>query len=336
MSRDPESEPDEEEQSEPLCEGGEEGDEGLEVDSPLGPGGLGPEGLDVGSLDPEEALDSSDLDSDLDDLDDGDDGDDEDEEPEGEGEQAEGQAPKQPAKSKKKRDEDDEPPGPDIPAPPKKKLREAFAWAFQNEDISADLLDLFTEHAHLLLEANRKVFLTTVLDPKELAAKEYLDSWRVTQMMSLMGRSVVDLGCGPGFPGLPIAMSEKHTKVTLIEANEKKAAFVSDCIEKLGIKNATAHFGRTEEYLTTTRCDVVVARAISSVRENVRTLRKVRHSLKDYVMLKGASWSREVRAGEREAERLGFTLDTVWEHELPDGMGKRAILIYRAPGGQGL
>ncbi len=76
-------------------------------------------------------------------------------------------------------------------------------------------------------------------------------------------------------------------------------------------------------------------REMSSVRENVRLLRKVRHSLYDLVMLKGASWSREVRAGEREAERLGFRLDTILEHELPDEMGKRAALVYRAPGGQG-
>jgi hypothetical protein len=64
-------------------------------------------------------------------------------------------------------------------------------------------------------------------------------------------------------------------------------------------------------------------------------LRKVRHSHKDLVMLKGPSWSREVRAGEREAERLGFKLDTVMEHELPAEMGKRAVLVYRAPGGHG-
>ena len=65
----------------------------------------------------------------------------------------------------------------------------------------------------------------------------------------------------------------------------------------------------------------------------MRLLRKVRHSLRDLVMMKGPSWSREVRAGEREAERLGFRLDTVWEHELPGELGGRAVLVYRAPGG---
>ena len=53
-------------------------------------------------------------------------------------------------------------------------------------------------------------------------------------------------------------------------------------------------------------------------------------------MLKGNSWGREVRAAEREAERLGFKLDTVSEHELPEEMGARAIVVYRAPGGDGM
>jgi len=53
------------------------------------------------------------------------------------------------------------------------------------------------------------------------------------------------------------------------------------------------------------------------------------------VLWKGPSWSREVRAGEREAERLGFKLDTVFEYTLPEELGKRAIIVYRAPGAQG-
>jgi 16S rRNA (guanine527-N7)-methyltransferase len=279
---------------------------------------------DGAELDPDELIDSDDLEDALE----GDE--DSDEESEDESDE---DAPK---KSSKKKPDEEDPPGPDVPAPPKKKLRAAMEWAFQNETIAPELLDKFAEHAHMLLEANRQVEMTSVLDPKEVAAKLYLDSWRVTQMMSLLGRSVVDLGSGAGFPGLPIALEEVHTRVTLADLSEKKAAFLAECIEKLGVKNAKVHFGKAEELLATERCDVVVVRALSSVRENVRTLRKVRQSLKDLVMLKGASWSREVRAGEREAERLGFTLDTVWEHELPDDMGKRAILIYRAPGGQGL
>jgi 16S rRNA (guanine527-N7)-methyltransferase len=235
-----------------------------------------------------------------------------------------------------KKVEEEEPPGPDVPAPSLKVLRTAMAWAFDGEDVEDSLLDAYAEHARLLLDYNRKVNLTAILDPKEVAAKHYLDSWRLSQYMSLLGRRVLDLGSGGGFPGLPLALAEPNASVCLVESSSKKAAFLQGCVSALGIKNCSVYDGRCEELLVTERCDIVLARAVSSVRENVRTLRKVRHSLKEYVMLKGASWSREVRAGEREAERLGFHLNTVFEHELPGEMGKRGILVYRAPGGHGL
>jgi 16S rRNA (guanine527-N7)-methyltransferase len=217
-----------------------------------------------------------------------------------------------------------------------KELRKALEWAFGGEDAEPELLDRFARHARLLLEAAREMNLTKFIDPKEVAAKHYLDSWRSTRLLPLLGKSLVDIGSGAGFPGLPIAMSEIHTRVILIESKPSKAAFLQRVVDELKIKNVTVIADRAEEYLARNRHDVGIMRAISSVRENVRLLRKVRHSIKDLVMLKGASWSREVRAGERESERLGFRLDTVWEHELPDGLGKRAVLVYAAPGGQGM
>ncbi|MEO0649212.1 MAG: 16S rRNA (guanine(527)-N(7))-methyltransferase RsmG [Planctomycetota bacterium] len=231
--------------------------------------------------------------------------------------------------------EEDEKPDPAlaaIPLPSLDELTEAMEWAFSNEEVLPGVLERYAEHALCVLEGNRELNLTAIVDPKEVAVKHYLDSWRATRLLPLMGRSVLDLGCGAGFPGMPTALCEDMTKVTLLDARRKKADFVAKTIERMGVKNAKAEWGRGEEYLVKARHDVVFMRALSSVRENVRLLRKVRHSIHDVVMFKGPSWSREVRAAEREAERLGFQLDTVWEHELPGEMGGRAILIYRAPG----
>ena len=214
-------------------------------------------------------------------------------------------------------------------------LRAAMGWAFENEDAPPELLDAYARHAGMVLAGNREMNLSSIVDPREVAAKHYLDSWRATRLIPLLGRSLLDLGTGAGFPGLPVALAEDMARVHLVDFTPKRIEFLQRCIDELGIKNATAECIRAEEYLARNEVDIVFVRAVSSVRENVRLLRKVRHSHKDLVMLRGPSWSREARAGEREAERLGFRLDTVWEHELPEGMGKRAILVYRAPGGAG-
>ena len=233
-------------------------------------------------------------------------------------------------------EEEEEIAHPDTPVPSFDEMRAALAWAFENEeDVEGGVLDTYAKHALLMLEKNRVMNLTAILDPREVAAKHYLDSWRINRLVPLMARKVVDLGTGAGFPGLPLAVAEPNLSMTLIDSTAKKIAYLEECVQTLGLKNVHTAAERAEVWLATNRVDVVLVRFVSSVRENVRTLRKVRHSLKDLVMLKGGSWSREVRAAEREAERLGFKLDTVWEHELPDGMGSRAILVYRAPGGDG-
>lgn len=224
---------------------------------------------------------------------------------------------------------------PDTPVPSLDELRGALAWAFTGEEVEGSVLDLFARHARLMLETNRVLNLTAVIDAKEVAAKHYLDSWRVTRLVPLYGKTVLDLGSGAGFPGLPVAIGEREARVVLLDSTQKRVNFLQQAITELGLKNVTAVWDRAEEHLARNNYGVVLVRAVSSVRENVRLLRKVRHSHKDLVMLKGPSWSREVRAGEREAERLGFKLDTVWEHKLPGEMGDRAILVYRAPGGHG-
>lgn len=307
------------------------GDDDLEFEDLEG--GLAPGELDESALSLDDDLED-DLEDDDDDLD-GEDGDDDD----GDDDDGEEKPKKKKSKSKKRKgsDEDEEVEHPNTPVPTPKKMRSALDKAFAGQEgVDDRLLDLMTQHAIALLETNRVMNLTAILDPKEIAVKHFLDSWRVTRMVPLVARRILDLGSGGGFPGLPIAMAEPDCSMILCESIGKKAKFLEELVAKLGVKNVRVVHARAEEFLATERVDMVLVRAVSSVRENVRTLRKVRHSVKDVVMLKGNSWGREVRAAEREAERLGFKLDTVHEHELPEEMGARAVVVYRAPGGDGL
>lgn len=281
--------------------------------------------------------DELDVDEDDEDEDDDDGSDEDDDSSDDESDDAPVKKKKSKSKKRKGSDEDEEIEHPNTPIPTRKKMRAALDKAFAGQDdIDDRLLNLFTDHAIALLEANRLMNLTSIIDPAEIAVKHYLDCWRVTRMIPLVARRILDLGSGGGFPGLPVAMAEPDCSMILCESIGKKAEFLQEVVKKLGLKNVRVVHMRAEDYLATERVDLVLIRAVSSVRENVRTLRKVRHSVKDVVMLKGNSWGREVRAAEREAERLGFKLDTVMEHELPEEMGKRALVVYRAPGGDGL
>ena len=222
-----------------------------------------------------------------------------------------------------------------VPMPSFDEVRSAMDWAFEVEDVEESLLDKFADHATMVLEGNRQLNLSSIVDPREMAAKHYLDSWRAAQFLPIFGRTLLDLGCGAGFPSVPMALAEEETKFIAVDSRKKRIEFVTESTEALGLANIEPVWARGEEFLLTRKVHIVITRDLSSVRENVRLLRKVRQSMHFLVFLKGKSWSRELKAGEREAERLGFRFDTVWEHELPGEMGPRALLIYRAPGGAG-
>jgi 16S rRNA (guanine(527)-N(7))-methyltransferase RsmG len=164
----------------------------------------------------------------------------------------------------------------DTPVPSLDELRAAMQWAFEGkEDVSPAVLDQFAQHARFVLDGNRRMNLTAIVEPREVAAKHYLDSWRVTRLLPLLGRTVLDLGTGAGFPGVPVALAEPQAKVVLLDSTRKRIDFVNECLAALGLTRASATWERAEDHLARNRYDMVLVRAVSSVRENVRLLRKV-------------------------------------------------------------
>ena len=94
------------------------------------------------------------------------------------------------------------------PIPSEAELKKALDWAFSAEEVLPGVLEKYAKHARLVLEANREINLTALIDAKEVAVKHYLDSWRATRLLPLMGRKVLDLGSGAGYPGMPTALCE--------------------------------------------------------------------------------------------------------------------------------
>jgi hypothetical protein len=90
-----------------------------------------------------------------------------------------GADPKAAARPRKDEDPDSVLEHADTPVPSLDELRAAMAWAFEGEEIAAHLLDRFAEHARVVLDGNRRMNLTAIVEPREVAAKHYLDSWRI-------------------------------------------------------------------------------------------------------------------------------------------------------------
>jgi 16S rRNA (guanine527-N7)-methyltransferase len=120
--------------------------------------------------------------------------------------------------------------------------------------------------ARLLCELERwnaRINLTAIREPREMVSGHLLDSLVIRPLIH--GKSLIDIGTGAGFPGLPIAISEPGLTVELLDSNARKIGFVQHVIGELDISNATAVRSRAENYAPGKRFDTVIARALASI-----------------------------------------------------------------------
>ena len=120
--------------------------------------------------------------------------------------------------------------------------------------------------ARLLRELERwnaHMNLTAIREPREMVNYHILDSLVVRPQ--IVGKSLIDIGTGAGFPGLPIAIVEPGLAVELLDGNARKIGFVQHVIGELDISNATAVRSRAENYAPGKGFDTVIARALASL-----------------------------------------------------------------------
>ena len=110
---------------------------------------------------------------------------------------------------------------------------------------------------------NRRVNLTAIREPREMISAHLLDSLVARPL--LHGDTVLDVGTGPGFPGLPLAIAEPERQFTLLDSNNKKIMFVQHAAGLLGLDNVDAVKGRGEDYAPGRRFDTVIARALATL-----------------------------------------------------------------------
>ena len=114
---------------------------------------------------------------------------------------------------------------------------------------------------------NSQFNLTAIRDRPGMLRKHVLDS--LSLQPYLVGGRFADVGTGAGFPGLPLAIVNPERKFTLIEATGKKARFVAQTVERLGLRNVQVVNARAENYRPFELFDTVAARALASLADFV-------------------------------------------------------------------
>jgi 16S rRNA (guanine527-N7)-methyltransferase len=180
-------------------------------------------------------------------------------------------------------------------------------------------------HLELIVETNRTMNLTRIVDPREAAIKHVLDAVLPWQRFA-QAACVLDAGTGAGFPGIPLAIALPHVQFVLSESIQKKARFVQAVVDWLALPNVTVVASRAEDYLKTNPVTWITARAIAPVSKAVELFgpdigRGVR-----CLLYKGPDADEEIAEAVPRLRRSRIQASIVARYDLPDQSGTRTLV----------
>ena len=141
------------------------------------------------------------------------------------------------------------------------------------------------ELVELLVKWNKAYNLTSVREPSQMLVKHIMDSIVVSP--HLQGNSFIDVGTGPGLPGLPLAILNPDKKFVLLDSLGKRLRFIRQAILSLGLKNVEIVQSRVEEYLPEEGFDCVLSRAFASLEDMLSWCHHLPNKSGHFLALKG-------------------------------------------------
>lgn len=207
------------------------------------------------------------------------------------------------------------------------------AEAFKMNIVLDDkMLEKFEMYKNLLVEWNEKINLTSITDDYEVIMKHFVDSLEIVKYIN-KNENIIDIGTGAGFPGIVIAIYfDSNVNITLLDALEKRLNFLSEVIQKLGLKKITLLHGRAEEIgndiTYREKFDVATSRAVSSMNillELSIPLVKVNGRC---LLLKGTKVREEINSSKTALEKLNSKInnDFTYEYKVNDEVYERHII----------
>ncbi|OOR99005.1 16S rRNA (guanine(527)-N(7))-methyltransferase RsmG [Haemophilus paracuniculus] len=171
----------------------------------------------------------------------------------------------------------------------------------------------------LLDKWNKAYNLTSVRNPDEMLVKHIMDSLVVSR--HLQGQHFIDVGTGPGLPGIPLAIANPDKQFVLLDSLGKRITFIKNALRELGIHNVTAVQSRVEAYIEQ-QFDGVLSRAFASLNDMVAWCYHLPNASGRFYALKGIYQPEEVA----EIEQAVALVD-VLPLNVPELVGERNLVV---------
>lgn len=199
-----------------------------------------------------------------------------------------------------------------------------------NQDI-----ERFLKYKDILKEWNNKINLTTITDDYEIIVKHFLDSISLVKCGLLKdGISLIDVGTGAGFPGIPIKILFPGIKVVLLDSLNKRVNFLNEVIEQLKLENIYTVHGRAEDMARDKnyreKYDISTARAVANMTVLSEYCIPFVKEGGYFLAMKGPSVDEELKDGKNAIGTLGGKVKEVIEVELyGEEMNHRIVMIEK-------
>jgi 16S rRNA (guanine527-N7)-methyltransferase len=189
----------------------------------------------------------------------------------------------------------------------------------------------FSIHALELINWNRKINLTAITDPREIAIKHFLDSLAPAGCIPDRGR-LLDIGSGGGFPGIPLKIFKPSISVFLIDAVRKKINFLKHVLRVLSLENIEARQMRTETLLKDSEYaasfDIIISRALSDLSTFVKNALPLLAKHGTIIAMKGEVDMEQMDAVCADIPKDRYSLK-IERYGLPSIDGLRALVIIK-------
>lgn len=185
--------------------------------------------------------------------------------------------------------------------------------------------------ADLLLKKNEVMNLTAITDPKDVAALHLLDSLTLLAAADFANKSLIDVGTGAGFPGLPIAIACPDCQVTLLDSLGKRVDFLQEVCAALSLSNVTCVHARAEEYVQSCReqYDIAASRAVAELRTLSELCLPYVRPGGLFLAMKSVDTEGELAAAQPAIRLLGAQTERIIDCPLPSTEITHRLIVLR-------
>ena len=198
--------------------------------------------------------------------------------------------------------------------------------------LSEGQIETFCRFGEALLEQNKVMNLTAITEPGAVARLHFVDCMALLPLADLRGKAVIDVGCGAGFPGVPLKIAEPSMELTLLDSLAKRMHWLEELLPQLGVQ-AQVVTARAEEYVRTCResYDIVTSRAVARLNVLAELCLPYAKVGGVFLAMKGALADEEIDEARRGIAQLGGSIERVYEYPIQDAVHKAVVIRKQKP-----